>query len=65
MQTATVRGFKKVTHQYHIQWDLPQVWMALPAVMLHVTGSPLPTPVQNEIEVFLEPYGLHRLELEL
>jgi len=23
------------------------------------------TPVQNEIEVFLEPYGLHRLELQL
>lgn len=64
-QTAVVRGFRRVTHRTHLQWDLPQVWMALPEVLLHDTGSPLPRPGPREIEVLLEPYGLHRLELDL
>jgi len=64
-QRVSVGGFETVTHRSHMPWDLTQVWMFRPNVLLRQPGEPLPVPVERELEIDLEPFGLHRLELTL
>jgi hypothetical protein len=61
-QKVIIRGFPCEVCQHRIPWEAPDLWRFHPTTMLRSTGSELEKSADGDLEVPLEPYGLHWLE---